>query len=97
MLLGAVIEAVVAHVDALAAATPAPEPVDEDKVTPGLIGLAFLVVMGAAVVFLIRSMNARLKNIDVDRHRREQEAKGRPGGEASTAPIEDDPAETGKP
>ena len=39
----------------VAAATPAPVPVDEDKVTPGLIGLVFLVVMGAAVVFLIRS------------------------------------------
>jgi hypothetical protein len=93
MLLGLVLE----HVDVLAAATPAPEPVDEDKVTPGLIGLAFLVVMGAAVVFLIRSMNARLRNIDVDRHQREKDAKGLTGGEAPQATIEDDGAETGNP
>jgi hypothetical protein len=74
--------------DVLAAATPAPEPVDKDKVTPGLIGLVFLVVMGAAVVFLVRSMNARLRNIDVDRHRREQEAKGK------VPPHEDDAGES---
>ena len=65
--------------DLLAAATPTPvapvAPVDDDKVTPGVIALGLLVVMGAAVVFLVRSMNARLRNIDVDRHRREQEAK----------------------
>ena len=91
------LDLVIQQVDMLAAATPAPEPVDEDKVTPGLIGLAFLVVMGAAVVFLIRSMNARLKNIDVDRHQREKDAEGLAGGEASPAPIEDDGAETGNP
>lgn len=82
-------------VDVLVAATPAPEPVDDDKVTPGLIGLVFLLVMGGAVVFLVKSMNARLRNIDVDRHAREQEAKRRAGEEASRAPIEDDEPETG--
>ncbi len=59
----------------LAAATPAPAPVDEDKVSPGVIGLIFLVVMGGAVAFLIRNMNSRLRNIDVDRHQREKDAK----------------------
>ncbi len=73
-------------VDLVAAATPPPAvPVDEDKVTPGVIALLFLVVMGAAVVFLVRSMNSRLRNIDVDRHRRDQEAKT----------AGDDPAEPG--
>ena len=63
-------------VELVAAATPPPAPpVDEDKVTPGVIALLLLVVMGGAVVFLVRSMNARLRNIDVDRHRRDQEAK----------------------
>ncbi len=85
------------HVDLLAAATPAPEPVDEDKVTPGLIGLVFLLVMGAAVVFLIRSMNARLKNIDVDRHQREKDAQARARGETPPGHPEDDGAETGNP
>lgn len=66
--------------DVMTAASPAPEPIDEDKVSPGFIGLAFLLVMGAAVVFLVRSMQARLRNIDVDRHAREQEAKRNAAG-----------------
>lgn len=70
-----------------AAPSPAPEPIDDDKVSPGWIGLFFLVVMGAAVVFLVRSMQARLRNIDVDRHAREQEAKRNAAG----TPAEDDP------
>lgn len=60
--------------------TPAPQPIDEDKVSPGFLGLAFLLVMGAAVVFLVRSMQTRLRNIDVDRHAREQEAKRKAAG-----------------
>ncbi len=68
--------------------SPAPQPIDEDKVSPGLIGLVFLVVMGAAVVFLVRSMQARLRNIDVDRHAREQEAKRNAAG---APPAEEDP------
>jgi hypothetical protein len=77
-----------ALVDLLAAVdpTPAPQPIDEDKVSPGFIALAFLLVMGAAVVFLVRSMGTRLRNIDVDRHAREQEAKREAGG-----PRDDDP------
>ena len=70
-----------------AAPSPEPQPIDEDKVSPGLIGLLFLVVMGAAVVFLVRSMQARLRNIDVDRHAREQEAKRNAAG----PPPTDDP------
>lgn len=75
----------------LAAPSPAPQPVDDDKVSPGLIGLAFLLVMGGAVVFLVRSMQARLRNIDVDRHAREQEAKRNAAG----APVHDDDPEAG--
>ena len=75
----------------LAAPSPAPQPIDDDKVSPGLIGLAFLLVMGAAVVFLVRSMQTRLRNIDVDRHAREQEAKRNAAG----APVPDDDPETG--
>lgn len=83
----------VAHVtEFVAAATPEPKPIDDDKVSPGWIGLFFLLVMGAAVVFLVRSMQKRLKNIDVDRHAREKEAKGN----ATSAPIADDGGESGK-
>lgn len=67
--------------------TPAPEPIDDDKVSPGFIGLAFLLVMGAAVVFLVRSMQTRLKNIDVDRHAREQEAKRKAAGAPDDGPA----------
>ena len=74
----------------LAAPSPAPQPIDDDKVSPGLIGLAFLLVMGAAVVFLVRSMQTRLRNIDVDRHAREQEAKRNAAGA-----VPDDDPETG--
>ena len=66
--------------------TPAPEPIDDDKVSPGFIGLAFLLVMGAAVVFLVRSMQTRLRNIDVDRHPREQEAKRKAAGAPDDEP-----------
>ncbi len=75
--------------DLVAAATPAPQPVDDDKVSPGVIALVLLVVMGGAVVFLVRSMNTRLRNIDVDRHRREQDAK------RGIVPPGDDPVEPG--
>jgi len=60
------------------AVTPTPEPevvVDKNKVQPGWLGLGILVAMIIAVVFLGRSLIARLKNIDVDRHAREQAAK----------------------
>jgi hypothetical protein len=65
-------------VDVAAAVTPspAPKPVNSDKVQPGLLGLGFFVALAVAVVFLFRSMRNRLANIDVDRHRREQEAQG---------------------
>lgn len=66
--------------------TPAPQPIDEDKVSPGFLGLAFLLVMGAAVVFLVRSMQTRLRNIDVDRHAREQEAKRKAAGAPDDGP-----------
>jgi hypothetical protein len=76
----------------LAAPSPGPVPIDEDKVSPGLIGLVFLLVMGAAVVFLVRSMQTRLRNIDVDRHAREQEAKRNAAGR----PVaDDDPGQGG--
>lgn len=74
--------------DLLAAATPEPPPVDESKVSPGVIGLIFLLVMGGAVVFLVRSMNTRLRNIDVDRHQRERDAKG------TVSPAEGDAGES---
>lgn len=85
-----------ADLAAAAAPSPAPKPVDDDKVSPGWIGLVLLIAMGVAVVFLVRSMQARLRNIDVDRHAREQAAKRQAAGKGAAAPIADDEPETDK-
>lgn len=81
--------------DLVAAATPAPAPVDDDKVTPGWLGLGILVAMGIAVVFLVRSMQTRLRNIDVDRHARER-AASQATGKGAPVPVADDEPEADK-
>ena len=81
---------------AAAAPSPAPKPIDDDKVSPGWIGLILLLAMGAAVVFGFRSMQKRLRNIDVDRHAREQEERRQAGGKAAPTVIADDERETDK-
>jgi hypothetical protein len=82
--------------DLVAAATPAPKPLDDDKVSPGWIGLILLITMGGAVVLLVRSMQKRLRNIDVDRHRRETEARRQAEQKDAPAPIADDAPEPDK-
>lgn len=68
--------------------SPSPQPFDPDKVEPGLIGLAFFLVMAVAVFFLVKSMRNRLSNIDVERHGREQEAKrARDAGDDMPGPV----------
>jgi hypothetical protein len=87
------------HIGDLAAAvtpTPAPKPINDDKVSPGWIGLVILVAMAVAVVFLIRSMQNRLRNIDVNRHSREKAARLEAEGIGAPAPIADDERETDK-
>jgi hypothetical protein len=48
--------------------TPVPGPVEPDPslVTPGLLGLAILLALGVAVVFLYRSMRTQLRKVDFD-------------------------------
>jgi hypothetical protein len=58
-------------------AAPSPGPVDPDKVQPGLLGLAFVVMLSLAVVALWFSLRRHLGRIDVGRHEREKQA-GRP-------------------
>lgn len=53
-----------------AAQTPSPIPVplkeiDPNVVTPGLVGLAFFVVLFVALFFLLRSFTRQLKKIDI--------------------------------
>jgi hypothetical protein len=39
--------------------------VDESKVTPGLLGFVVVALLGVATYLLIRSMNRRIRNIDL--------------------------------
>ncbi len=53
-----------------AAQTPSPIPVpikevDPNAVTPGLVGLAFFIVLFVVVFFLLRSFTRQLKKIDI--------------------------------
>jgi hypothetical protein len=57
------------------AATPAPGPVNPDKVQPGFLGLGFLVALALAVVVIYFSMRKHLGRIDVTRHQRERQAE----------------------
>jgi len=56
-------------------AAPTPGPVDPDKVQPGLLGLAFVVMLALAVVALWFSLRRHLGRIDVGRHERERRAE----------------------
>ncbi|MCC9310834.1 MULTISPECIES: hypothetical protein [Kitasatospora] len=38
--------------------------VDDNKVTPGLLGFVVFAVLGVATWFLLKSMNSRFKKID---------------------------------
>ncbi|TDC64022.1 hypothetical protein E1200_21080 [Actinomadura sp. GC306] len=38
-------------------------PLNDDTVTPGFLGFGVVVALGIATVFLIRSMNKRMRNI----------------------------------
>ncbi len=54
----------------LLAATPSPVPsptvadIDPDRVSPGMLGLVFFLLLAVALFFLWRSMNHQLKKVD---------------------------------
>ncbi|MCZ9347313.1 hypothetical protein NGM37_57400 [Streptomyces sp. TRM76130] len=57
--------------------------VDEDKVTPGVLGFIVFAVMAVAVWFLMRSMNRHMGKVDFEETPdAEPEASG-PGGSGS--------------
>ena len=64
-------------------ATPPPEPLDESKVQPGVIGLLFFLASVVAVGLLGWSMIRRMKRLDAAR---------RPGGWAAPQPAAELPA-----
>ena len=49
--------------DWLVAATPTPPPFDEDSVTPGWVGFAFIFAIALATVFLIIDMTRRIRRV----------------------------------
>ena len=50
-------------IDWLVAATPTPPPFDEDSVTPGWVGFAFIFAIAIATVLLIVDMTRRIRRV----------------------------------
>lgn len=48
-----------------ALAAQAPQEPDPGIVTPGLLGLVLVLMLGVAIVFLYRSMNRQLKRVNL--------------------------------
>ncbi|MET9862453.1 hypothetical protein ABZY93_24715 [Streptomyces smyrnaeus] len=72
---------------------PLAKDLDEDKVTPGVLGFIVFAVIGAAVWMLMKSMNKHMKRVDFE----EQPAQEQPApGDApeKTGADDDAPAET---
>lgn len=62
---------------------------DPDDVTPGLLGFLIVFAIGVALWFLLKSMNGRLKRIDVDAHERDR------GGPTRPDPADEDAGQPG--
>jgi hypothetical protein len=67
---------------------------NNDTVSPGLLGLGVVAALGVATWLLIRSMNRQLRKIDFDDGSRPSNADEADGTDARTTPAE--PAEPGK-
>jgi hypothetical protein len=76
---------------ALLAVSPSPSPKakepDPDTVSPGLIGLLFLVLLAVATFFLARSLITQLKRVDFDEDAASARLRGEP---PVTADVVDD-------
>ena len=68
--------------------------VDEDRVTPGLLGFAVVAALGVATWLLIKSMRSRLGKIDVEEDA-DPEAPGRGEKGASGPGNGDEPGGRG--
>jgi hypothetical protein len=67
---------------------------NDDTVSPGLLGLGVVAALGVATWLLIRSMNRQLRKIDFDDGSRPSNTDEADGTGARAAPAE--PAEPGK-
>ncbi|MFC0038893.1 hypothetical protein [Actinomadura rayongensis] len=53
-------------------------PLNDDTVSPGLLGFGVFLLLAVALVFLVRSMNKRLRRIDAARNKELWEADEAP-------------------
>lgn len=88
---------------ALTAAAPLSIPLNDDTVSPGVLGFVVFLVLLAATIFLFRSMNKQMRKIQAPREadlkqqeweRAEAERKAR-GEAAEQAPATAKPEKTG--
>jgi hypothetical protein len=77
--------------------------VDEDTVSPGILGFLVVVALGLALFFLIKSMNKQISRIQAPREQDlkqaewdQRQAKKRPPGKGS-GDTEDKPDDDGSP
>jgi hypothetical protein len=68
--------------------------VDEDRVTPGLLGFAVVAALGVATWLLVKSMRSRLRKIEVDEDA-DTEAPGRRDTDSSGPGGGDEPGTRG--
>jgi hypothetical protein len=54
--------------------------VEKDKVTPGVLGLLIVVLLGVATWLLLRSMNKQLRKVDFEERDLRQDRRDGPGG-----------------
>ena len=60
-------------------------PVNPEKVDAGLLGLAWFLGLGTAVILLVLSMRKHLRRVDVTRHQRETMARSVAAAKAAQA------------
>ncbi|MGW4105916.1 hypothetical protein, partial [Streptomyces sp. NPDC004976] len=64
---------------------PLAKELDEDKVTPGVLGFIVFAVMALAVWGLMKSMNRHMGRVDFEESQESQESEGPRGGAEDVA------------
>ncbi|GAA1902461.1 hypothetical protein GCM10009837_27130 [Streptomyces durmitorensis] len=67
---------------------PLAKEVDDDKVTPGVLGFIVFAVMALAVWGLMKSMNKHMRKVDFKEPAESSDSAESPSGEAKTAGAE---------
>ncbi|MEV7087422.1 hypothetical protein AB0O07_16220 [Streptomyces sp. NPDC093085] len=66
---------------------PLAQELDQNKVTPGVLGFIVFAVMAAGVWLLMKSMTRHMGRVDFEEAPEEASAKPRPGSSASSAAL----------